>query len=318
VLTVFIPTHNGGPDLARVLSAYTSLRPPSGGWKLVVIDNASDDDSLRVARSFSDRLPLLCLSEPTRGKNRALNSALWALDGDLAVFADDDGLPDPAWLVQFRNVADASPDFDGFGGSITPLWSETPADWILQWVHHGPVYGVTEGTVTEGPCDASRIWGPNMAIRAAHFHKGHRFDEHIGPDGSPTYAMGSETEFTIRLSFAENARFWHCAAARMKHIVRPEAMRPGWILKRAFRLGRCAYRESRQRLAAGCDAPQRDPDTTKARLEQALARLSLARASVNPRRLFEARWEVNFCAGCLYEAATSHAEPAPIDACLEY
>jgi glycosyltransferase involved in cell wall biosynthesis len=302
VLTVFIATHNGGRDLARTLASYTRLHPPDGGWKLVVIDNASEDDSLDVARSFDDRLPLVCVAAPVRGKNRALNRALGALDGDLAVFADDDGLPDPDWLVAFRAAADSHPDFDAFGGAILPLWMDEPAEWLLEWVELGPVYSLT-GDTPDGPCEPNRVWGPNMAVRASAFHKGYRFDERIGPDGSRTYAMGSETEFLLRLAFAEKLRCWHCAAARVRHVVAADTMRPGWIFTRAFRLGRCLYREAQQKRAAGCRGPSRDPAVVRSRLADSVADLAAARSARDPRGVFEARWQMNIWMGCLFEAA---------------
>jgi glycosyltransferase involved in cell wall biosynthesis len=320
MLTVLMATRNGGARLSRVLCAYLRLQPPSGGWKLVVVDNASDDGSAGVARSFGDRLPLECVAEPVPGKNRALNRGLRALEGDLAIFADDDGLPEPNWLVEYRRVADGRPEYDAFGGAIRPLWIEQPADWIPHWVRLGPVYGVTDPLLADGPCDPTRIWGPNMALRSRLFHEGHRFDDGLGPDGSATYAMGGETELVLRLTIAENVKCWHCSAARVAHIVRPETLRCGWILKRAFRLGRCLYRETEQKRAAGQNADRRDPATMQARLAGALAALASARSSGDPRRVFEARWQVNLCIGSLFEAARANraSRISHVDACLEH
>jgi glycosyltransferase involved in cell wall biosynthesis len=140
VLTVFIATHNGGRTLPRVLDAYTQLVPPPGGWKLVLIDNGSDDDSPRILRSFLDRLPLALVSEPRRGKNRALNRGLGELEGDLAVFSDDDVLPARDWLVQLRAAADQHPECGAFGGHILPAWDVPPDEWVRDWVPSAPVF----------------------------------------------------------------------------------------------------------------------------------------------------------------------------------
>jgi len=222
VLTVFIATHNGAATLPRVLASYLELQPPEGGWKVVIIDNGSTDDSPQRIRSFADRLPLVCLSEPRRGKNRALNIGMPALEGDLAVFGDDDGIPDADWLVQLRRSADHHRDCAVFGGPISPVWDAPPADWILQWVRLAPVFSATDPAWPEGPCDPTQVWGPNMAVRADLFRKGHRFDERLGPNGSAVYAMGGETECVLRLVIAENLRCWHCKAAR----VRPSHLQP--------------------------------------------------------------------------------------------
>ncbi|HZS34172.1 MAG TPA: glycosyltransferase [Methylomirabilota bacterium] len=303
MLTVLIATRNGAATLPRVLASHARLRPPPGGWRLVVIDNGSTDGSARIVRSFAGVLPLIPLSEPRRGKNRALNAGLPALEGDLAVFSDDDAVPEPDWLVALRRAADAHPEAAVFGGPILPLWSGEPAPWVREWVRPAPVFGVTDPAWPEGPCDPTRVWGANMAIRAGLFARGHRFDERIGPDGSARYAMGGETELTLRLAIAEQAICWHCRGARVHHLIAVERITRASVLRRAFRVGRCGYRESRQKAAAGRPHVPRGAPVIGRELARALARLAGASATADPRAAFEARWQLNLWLGCLAEAA---------------
>lgn len=312
MLTVFVATYNGAQRLPGVLASYAALTPPADGWKLVIIDNDSDDDSGGVARSFADRLPLTCLSEPRPGKNRALNTGLRTLEGDLAVFSDDDDIPDEDWLVQLRTAAARYPDYAVFGGTIRPWWSAPPDDWILQSVPLPAVFGITDPAWEEGPCDPTQVFGGNMAIRAELFRSGYRFDERIGPNGTSTYAMGGETELTLRLAIAEQAACWHCKAMRVHQMIRPTAMRKSWILRRAFRLGRCVYREAQQQAAAGRPYRRRDQDTIRERLARATRDLASARAQGDERRAFHARWRLNLWLGCLVEHCDmdGYREPA--------
>lgn len=305
MLTVFVATHNGARRLPPLLDSYTRLRPPRGGWKLVVIDNASDDDSARVAASFADRLPLVCVSEPRRGKNRALNTGLRQLEGDLAVFSDDDDLADVNWLVELRRAADSFPDFSVFGGALLPLWPIPPDDWILKWVRVPAVFATTEAARDEGPCEPTQVFGGNMAVRAGLFAKGHRFDERIGPNGTSTYAMGSETEFTLRLAIAEGAKCWHCKGARVQVMIRPSMMKESWVLRRAFRLGRCVYRESRQKAAAGWTHVPRGRKEIGLGLAGAARNLALGSIRRDARQMFLGRWNLRLWAGCLAEAVRS-------------
>lgn len=309
MLTVFIATHNGAATLPRVLASYLQLQPPEGGWKLVIIDNGSTDGSPQLIRSFADRLPLVCLSEPRRGKNRALNTGLQALEGDLAVFGDDDGVPDADWLVQLRSAADRHRDCAVFGGPIIPVWDAPPADWILQWVRLAPVFCATDPAWPDGPCEPTQVWGANMAVRADLLRKGYRFDERLGPSDSAVYAMGGETEFALRLVVAENLRCWHCKAARVGHIVPPRKMTRAWILKRAFHLGRCVYRESKQNAAAGRPHHPHPPLAICKLLVHEAVNLLSAHCFADPRKAFEARWQINLWIGCLFEATTVGYQP---------
>ena len=186
-----------------MLASYRRLQRPPGGWHLVVIDNGSDDGSLAIARSFADSLPLVTLSEPRRGKNRALNTGLRALEGDLAVFSDDDGLPERGLAgPAARAPRTVTPTTRVFGGPSCRSGSRRRTTGSSQWVRLAPVFSVTDAAREEGPCEPTQVWGANMAIRAELFRKGHRFDERLGPDGSATYAMGGETELTLRLAIA--------------------------------------------------------------------------------------------------------------------
>ena len=110
MLTVILATYNGAGTLTKTLAAMSRLTPPAGGWNLVVVDNGSTDDTAAVIERSKMELRLTYCFEPKRGKNAALNSGLRHLEGDLAVFTDDDVVPQEDWLVQLRAAADRQPD----------------------------------------------------------------------------------------------------------------------------------------------------------------------------------------------------------------
>lgn len=236
MMTVMFSCFNGGSDLRRMLDSFARLQSPPGGWRLIAVDNASSDRSGDVMRSYADQLPITVLSEPRKGKTVALNRALKLAEGDLFVFTDDDVIVLPDWLVKWRDVADALPDFDLFAGRIRPLWPYEPPRGLLNCVNVNVLYASHEG-VEEGPCSAACMHGPNMAVRAAALGDGIGFEVSIGPDGSMSYAMGSDTEFALRLE-AGGRKCWFTTAAFLEHIVPPEHLEISWILKRGYRWGR--------------------------------------------------------------------------------
>lgn len=236
MLSVVFATRNRAASLPRVLEAFAALASPPGGWKLLVVDNGSTDDTRAVLASHAGRLPLTVLDCPRPGKNRALNTALPHLAGDLTVWTDDDVLPDRDWLVRLRQTADLHPHATMFGGTVLPDWPEAVPHWLTeQAVPFSVLYAKNEHAT--GFCGFQHIFGPNMAIRRLVFAAGIRFAEDVGPDATnPLYAMGSETELLRRLQ-ARGHRGWFEAAARVRHIVRPEQMQEEWILARAYRYG---------------------------------------------------------------------------------
>lgn len=235
MMTVVFSTHDRCRILPRVLDRYRALAPVPGGWKLVVIANACSDGSGTVLASYAGLLPLTVLEEPQKGKNRALNRALPLIEGDVAVFTDDDVLVEPDWLAELRRGVDAHPEATIFGGTVRPAWERPPPGWLVPYgVDLGMVYALTERP--DGPCDAGDVWGPNMAIRAAVFRDGHRFNAAIGPDGTAVYAMGSEVDLNRRLQSAGHKACF-IRRAVVNHMIRADQLDEAWIVQRAYRHG---------------------------------------------------------------------------------
>src|SRR5690606_12127703 len=45
MLSVLMATHNGADTIERTLAAMSVMEPPAGGWTLIVVNNASTDDT---------------------------------------------------------------------------------------------------------------------------------------------------------------------------------------------------------------------------------------------------------------------------------
>jgi L-malate glycosyltransferase len=296
MLTILMATYNGSQTLPKVFDACLGLASPRAGWQMVIVDNASSDDTQHVVESYTDRLPITLVEEPRRGKNRALNTGLEYVRGDLVVFMDDDVIPDRDWLVRMRDTADEQSEFSIFGGQIDPIWPSEPPDWLFRVVPLGVTFAAISIPIIEGQVSPRLIWGGNMAIRSSVFVTGHRFDESVGPLPGQ-YRMGGETEFTERLG-ALGHKAWHCAA-RVGHIIRPEQMDPEWIVGRAFRLGRALYHEEHAVSVSMLFGVPR----WRLRLQlETMARFGAAKLTGNFEKEFTARWEANLFRGYLAEA----------------
>tara|TARA_R110001599_G_scaffold353742_1_gene596027 strand:- start:10737 stop:11672 length:936 start_codon:yes stop_codon:yes gene_type:complete len=239
MLTVLIATYNGSATLERSLENFTQVSNPKGGYKLVVVDNASTDNTPDILRSYETRLPLAWLRIERQGKNVALNAGLVHAEGDLIVFTDDDTLVQKDWLVKLRGIADQHPEVAMWGGVIKPVWPRPPEPWILDHVPLGAVYALTDTAQVTGAISPDMLWGPNMAVRAQVFHEGHRFNEDIGP-AAGQYTMGSEVEFTCRMAEAGFSS-WFFRDAVVRHMIRPNQLDREWVIKRAYRFGKLKY-----------------------------------------------------------------------------
>lgn len=300
MLTVLLATRNRAAILGQILDAYCRVRPPNGGWKIVVVDNGSTDTTSEVIASFVGRLPLHSLVEPAPGKNVALNSGLPFVEGDLVVLTDDDAFPHPDCLVEFRAAADAHRDYSIFGGKIIPRWETSPPPWI-RWLDAselGTIFAITDEALLDGPVplnQVSTVHGPNMAVRTEIFRSGISFDPNIGPRGSD-YPMGSEAELIARLS-KRGHKAWHVKTAVVEHLIRKAQLSQDWVLQRAIRCGR-----GRQRMASNVKIWRGIPlHLLRDMPKEALA---ILRAVLSGRQdeLLRARWRFNILRGKAIEA----------------
>lgn len=299
MLTVLLATRNRAPLLREVLEAFCRLQPPASGWKLVVVDNGSTDETAQVLASFGDRLPLHSVSEPRLGKNLALNTGLGLVEGDLTVLTDDDVFPHADWLVQLRKAADAQPAYAMFGGAVLPRWEVPPPCWV-EWLEPGPVYTLTDPTRQDGPVPPFLIYGPNMAVRTSVFQSGTRFDPSIGPRGS-NYPMGSETELAMRLD-RQGHKAWYVHNAVVEHFVSAEHLTTVWVLKRAVRYGRGQLRLFGAVKIASAHLWFGVPRYLLRDLVKAGLTITAAWALRRQKALFRARWRFNYRYGQTIEA----------------
>lgn len=298
---MLIATRNRARTLPAVLDAYCRLDEPRGGWKLLIIDNGSTDGTRDAVRQFSHRLPIAFARNRRVGKNAALNTGLRFVEGDLIVFSDDDAFPRRDWLVRLREAADARPEFDMFGGVVQPRWQRQPPDWLIDAVPKGSTYTLSEPNLPEGPVDAGRLFGPNLAIRSRVFDAGYRFHPSIGPATGRWCPMGSETEFVLRLQ-RDGVAAWWVESAVVEHYVRSEQIRARWLLGRAIRAGRGSRRMPRLLGTASPGAEYPSVVRSLVRLGRWSAQAPLTLLTCDRQRVMEAWWALSYVTGYTLEA----------------
>lgn len=230
---MILATRNRAALLGQTLKHMSKLDTAGINWELLVVDNDSSDETSAVLEAARRDLPLCALHESLPGKNRALNRALVHARGELLVFTDDDVIPGRSWLTELIGAAGRWPTDAIFGGPIDLRYPAGTPAWVVSLRHvHFPDYRVGQ---EEGPTDRPPV-GPNCAIRASALD-GMRFCETIGPDGSASFAMGSETELLLRL-MGQGRRVIYVPGAVLEHLIQPYQLGGGYLKGRSFRLGR--------------------------------------------------------------------------------
>ena len=242
MISVILATHNGADTIERTLAAMAEMEAPEGGWELLLVNNASTDDTESRARAWAGRLPLECMTEPKLGKSNALNLGLARAKGDLIVMTDDDVLPDRDWLLQWRRAADVLPQCAVFGGAVVPEFGAVRPPSYIPVDYYGVLYGATqnfpEGPMAPSPLGLFDVAGANIAIRRSVYENGHRFDTSflVGSSG----LMGEDTDFVKRLGVTGYG-IGFAPRARLRHMVHAHQSSPSWIRHRFHRHGRAVF-----------------------------------------------------------------------------
>ena len=167
-LSVVIPAYAAAGVLPRSLQALAESKLPRAYWELIVVDDASDDDTPAIAARFADivvRLPGTPFG-PAYARNRGFEVAR----GECVVFLDADVCVYPDTLTQFALALGRAPHVSAVFGSF-----DTHSDakgFVAQYRNLLTHYCHLQNA---GPADT--FWSSCGAIRREAFVEAGMFDE---------------------------------------------------------------------------------------------------------------------------------------------
>lgn len=128
-VSVCICTYNGAARIGEVLDALAAQTDTSPLWEVVVIDNASTDDTEAAVRAgFSRGIGARgrLVREPQPGQMFARRTAARMARGALIAFLDDDNVPAPDYIEHVRALLPRHPRLGIAGGRVRASWIGEP------------------------------------------------------------------------------------------------------------------------------------------------------------------------------------------------
>lgn len=255
-VSVVITTRDRADRLELTLASLAAQEVGDIWWELILIDNGSTDHTADVIEAAARTLPIRAFHVATPGKTRAQNAAIKQVQGALVVFTDDDVRFAPRWLANLYAAACVWPDADLFGGSIEPQLVDTPPSWLdsengraIIDRHCGRYAPRSDEGYTDKP-----PMGANMALRRR-ILVGADFDENVGPDGSPNYIKGGDTDLN-QAFMDQGLRCVFVPAARVLHGVDADQLALDALFRGGYRRGRKnAYLYPKRSGFSVCGAP---------------------------------------------------------------
>lgn len=160
--SIVIPARNAVPFIAKQLAAVIAQMAPSD--EIVVVDDGSEDDTVRVTRSLlRELLPersSVIVNERALGPSIARNQGASAARNDLLIFCDADDVVLPGWLDALRRGLD---DHEVVTGKLDPARLNIPdVVWARGWE--------LQDRLARFAGHIPLVRGGNLGIRADVFH----------------------------------------------------------------------------------------------------------------------------------------------------
>src|SRR5258705_11681666 len=237
-LTVAICSHNGSERLPQVLSHLGRQRIASKiQWEIIVIDNASSDDTSAVAlnswRGNSD-VPLLVIREPQLGLTFARYRAIDEARFDIVSFIDDDNWVCPEWVDLALHIMVNNQNVGACGGDIEAVHDDAAPYWFERFKESYAVgiQGQRAGDIT---WDRGTLFGAGMTIRKSAFQRMRSQGFHFNnTDRKGTkLSSGADGELCYALRLA-GWNVWYEPSLKLQHFLPQQRLKWNYI-KRLWR-----------------------------------------------------------------------------------
>lgn len=233
-LSVVVCCYNSASRLPRIFEqtlAHLAVQRTRGeiSWELIVIDNASTDDTAQFAQRCwpaEHSVSACIIHEPRLGQSYAYERGLNEAKFQFVGFVDDDNWVCPDWIERAVNVMLEHPDAGAVGGFSEPVCELAPPWWLHRvgrWMALGPDIA--------GPSDVSEsletLWGAGMIVRKGAWtelrNKGFRFQ--LSDRKGDALSGCGDTELCLALRLA-GWRLWYDPQLRFRHFM--PAKRLNW------------------------------------------------------------------------------------------
>ncbi len=181
-VSVVIPVKDDARHLEVCLAALA--RQTEAPIEIVIVDNASSDDSAEVARRFGT----VVVEEPAPGIPAAASSGYDAALGAIIARVDADSVPPVDWVQRVRAALEADPGLSAVTGPGEFPALAAPARWLARTFYMRLYFSVFGRRLGHPPVFGSNFAMTRQAWLAAR-DRVHRHDPEVHDDLDLSYAL---------------------------------------------------------------------------------------------------------------------------------
>jgi glycosyltransferase involved in cell wall biosynthesis len=234
LISVVICTRNRADLLKHALRSVVDQDFPHDAFEIVVIDNASTDNTAITVNAFRNHVRLRYVHEPRIGLCTARNTGWRTAVGRYIVFFDDDAVAQPGWLAAIHKAFEgAGPSVGVIGGRVDPIWQAPRPDWLADEVA-GSLTIVHWGDAEKVIRDIRREWlvGANMALPKHLLAEVGGFHPWLDRVGNNLLSSGDV--FLQKEVMRRGYTCLYVPAISIRHLIPASRLDQRWFLKRFF------------------------------------------------------------------------------------
>lgn len=233
-ISVAVCTYNGAAVIRKALRSLEAQSLPESDFEILVIDNASSDETPLMVREESERRGnIRYIREEKLGLSVARNTAARLASAKLLAYLDDDAQASGGWLEALLNAFEnRQPAPACVGGPVALDWGGKPPEWLPprhQALYSGLDLG-SAGHFLVSPREY--LIGANMAFRIEALRDNGGFDENLGRKGMALIS-GEESALLGRFR-AKGLPLYYEPLASVSHLVKPDRQTRRWLVSRTY------------------------------------------------------------------------------------
>ena len=243
-VSVIIPTYNRSELLRQTVDSFLAQNYPADKWELILVDNASTDDTRKVIEEIAAREKnVTTLGEARRGAHHARNSGALVARGDVLYFTDDDMLAEPDLLATIVTGFVEGSNVGSVTGRVLPRWDTEPPVWVLEHCKNALLSLIDLGPQLMVSDDDPGVYSCHQAVLRDAFMNAGGFN----PDTNAGEFTGdNETGLNIKIK-ALGYRFAYVGESVTHHVIPASRLTQTYLNSRFADQGFCdSYTEFRR------------------------------------------------------------------------
>ena len=221
-ISVVVCCHNSAPRLPATLAHLLRQEDPGVPWEVVLVDNASTDDTAAAAMRLwlgPSPAPLSVVPEPRLGLTNARLKGITASRYEFIIFVDDDNWLGPTYLRTANEVLVSNERVGASGGVSEGAFESTPPAWFDL---AKSAYAIGDfGEVAHDPGEHGRwLCGAGLVLRRSAWQEltGLGFKPLLQDRAGKALTGGGDTELCMALVAAGWSQ-WYEPRLKLRHFM---------------------------------------------------------------------------------------------------